>query len=440
VTRKWKAAASMTMTAVFAGAVAIAIFGWADMSFYLTQILPRTLESGSVYPYNPANPAFATFFRRLFVFEAELNPHPFANAPWLFYFLQPFVSLGILTFTTLAVALKRTNVRPRDFALYMFALILISTSVASYTYVLLLLPIIISLEDAGLLEGIYLITTYLLVNAPLRAGALFPKVWLLLALLVVSGWSYWRLMSRRLEATTVVMLVLVACWNAQLKMASYRREPAQHFERIVMRRGTMFSAFPAILRAGIFFQTMSRDRYVLGWRTDDRVEEFSFDGDVFHPSPPNPRGPVRFEVVAHGISTMMEFDPITRSVTASPISLRSNGSDSVTSPDGHWLAFTSTGDGPEQIYVRALPSGQIQKLTSGNCNSWGPAWELDGKAVVFASDCGRAIGLPALYRAQISEMTQQTQGRRRPDVLPHTKKVTSAKAKFRKDLLNTCSD
>jgi hypothetical protein len=28
---------------------------------------------------------------------------------------------------------------------------------------------------------------------------------------------------------------------------------------------------------------------------------------------------------------------------------------------------------------------------------------LDSKAILFASDCGRAFGLPALYRARVAE-------------------------------------
>jgi Tol biopolymer transport system component len=40
-------------------------------------------------------------------------------------------------------------------------------------------------------------------------------------------------------------------------------------------------------------------------------------------------------------------------------------------------------------------------LTGGNCNSSSPAWTLDSSSILFASDCGRAFGLPALYRAPV---------------------------------------
>ena len=54
-----------------------------------------------------------------------------------------------------------------------------------------------------------------------------------------------------------------------------------------------------------------------------------------------------------------------------------------------------------QVWVRELSSGKETQLTGGNCNNSSPAWELDSKGIVFASDCGRAFGLPALYRASL---------------------------------------
>jgi hypothetical protein len=53
------------------------------------------------------------------------------------------------------------------------------------------------------------------------------------------------------------------------------------------------------------------------------------------------------------------------------------------------------------IGLRDLSHGEEMRLTGGNCNSSSPAWELDSKSIVFASDCGRAFGLPALYRPEV---------------------------------------
>jgi hypothetical protein len=69
------------------------------------------------------------------------------------------------------------------------------------------------------------------------------------------------------------------------------------------------------------------------------------------------------------------------------------------SPDGKFLAYTAAETGARQIWVRNLAGGAQRKLTEGACNNGTPAWTPDSRSVVFSSDCGRGMGLPALYRA-----------------------------------------
>ena len=71
------------------------------------------------------------------------------------------------------------------------------------------------------------------------------------------------------------------------------------------------------------------------------------------------------------------------------------------SPDGSSLAFTRSSYGTEQIWLQNLQTGAARQLTGGRCNSFSPAWEPSSKALIFASDCGRGLGMPALYRAPL---------------------------------------
>ncbi|MGB7642867.1 MAG: hypothetical protein WBL82_16370 [Terriglobales bacterium] len=41
------------------------------------------------------------------------------------------------------------------------------------------------------------------------------------------------------------------------------------------------------------------------------------------------------------------------------------------------------------------------QLTSGDCNSISPAWTADSKRLVYATDCGRGLGLTALVQATV---------------------------------------
>jgi len=69
------------------------------------------------------------------------------------------------------------------------------------------------------------------------------------------------------------------------------------------------------------------------------------------------------------------------------------------SPDGGWLAFTRSSHGTEQVWAQNLQTGASRQLTGGQCNSFSPSWEPAASALIFASDCGRGLGLPGLYRA-----------------------------------------
>jgi WD40-like Beta Propeller Repeat len=230
---------------------------------------------------------------------------------------------------------------------------------------------------------------------------LFPKVWLLLALLVVIGRHYWPVLSPRMVAAALAGIAAIAALKAQLSIADYRNAPDKRCQLVTAEKGSLFVAFPAISRAGLFCQVQTPDRYILRWQHGSAVEDFSFEGQAFHPIVRDPAGPIYFELVAHGTSRMMQFDPLTRKTvaTSTPVNIRS--SDSTASPDGSRIAFTSRTNGTQQIFIKNLAKGEVKRLTGGNCNNSEPAWELDSKAIVFASDCGRAVGLSALYRVDL---------------------------------------
>ena len=97
--RNWRAVAGFVALTALGAGIAIAIFGWRDVHFYATQILPRAMEGEIADPYNARSATIATLLRRLFLLEPELNPQPMWNAPLAFFFLRPFLNLLILGMT-----------------------------------------------------------------------------------------------------------------------------------------------------------------------------------------------------------------------------------------------------------------------------------------------------------------------------------------------------
>jgi WD40-like Beta Propeller Repeat len=71
------------------------------------------------------------------------------------------------------------------------------------------------------------------------------------------------------------------------------------------------------------------------------------------------------------------------------------------SPDGEWMAFSCEQGGSWQLHSMNRRTGEDVQLTSAECNSITPAWTLDSKRLVYATDCGRGLGLTALAEVRV---------------------------------------
>ena len=71
------------------------------------------------------------------------------------------------------------------------------------------------------------------------------------------------------------------------------------------------------------------------------------------------------------------------------------------SPDGHWLAFSRMQHGNWALWIADLQSHTERRLTDSKCNFIEPAWQEDSHTLLYASDCGRALGLTALSRMRV---------------------------------------
>src|SRR6202045_5550890 len=410
--RNWKAVAGMVVAIAIAATTAIALFGWEDVHFYASQILPRSLEGEVIDPYSSGIGTLTNFLRHSLVMEGDLNPAPLWNAPAVFFFLRPFTAMLILSLTLFGLASEGKDFQRRGFAWFTIAIVLLSSNAASYTYILLLLPVVLLLEHATPKEKIFLIVSYIALNFFVLPEwqRFFPKLWILAALFFVEGREFWRSFSPKLVAAALAAAMLIAAVDAQRHMAVYVLEPGRNYQRIDLDRGTYLSTYPAVSSAGLFYQAMVRSGYVLRWLHDGQVEEFSFQGQVFHPVAPSFYGPLYLELVKNRASTTMTFDPTTKEIAPATSTPALPTEESVVSPDGNWVAFESAASGPKQIWVRDTMSGKVQLLAGGNCNNSSPAWEEGSHTLIFASDCGRGIGMPVLYRANLPLRTHTNVG------------------------------
>jgi hypothetical protein len=66
------------------------------------------------------------------------------------------------------------------------------------------------------------------------------------------------------------------------------------------------------------------------------------------------------------------------------------------SPDGTLVAFSCDRGGSWQLHVMDFKTQTEVQLTDADCNSISPTWSEDSKRLVYATDCGRGLGLTAL--------------------------------------------
>jgi len=275
---------------------------------------------------------------------------------------------------------------------------------ASYTFLLALLPIALLLLDARTPERLFLIVTFFALCFPLRPGwsGVFPKLW------VLGGDFYfcWTPIlagdSAKNDSGAAGLAALVACASARRHTVSHAAEPGQRYDALPRKRMRFSLAHQRCQQAACFISRLRTTAMCCGGFTRERSKNCA-SKDTLSAHLRGIQAAIYFELVAHGTSTEMAFDPATRRSTPSvlPAGVSHGSKDSVRSPDGKWIAFMSDRTGAQQIWLRNAATGKEQRVTGGNCNSAAPSWDLDSSAIIFASDCGRGIGLPALYRARI---------------------------------------
>lgn len=109
---------------------------------------------------------------------------------------------------------------------------------------------------------------------------------------------------------------------------------------------------------------------------------------------------IAFSSRREGRFRLYEVDPVSEVIDEMSVPTCSARYPAI-SPDGGRLAFSCGQRGAWQIHVMELRTGEQVQLTKGDCNSVSPVWTLDSKSLIYATDCGRGLGLTALARLNV---------------------------------------
>jgi hypothetical protein len=212
--RQWKVALGGAAAAAVVVLAGIAVLGWKVHQVFLSSVLGNHLVGNLSMqdPFTASFQSFDTLFRRLFVFDATANPHPWLALPGLqipavAVTKAAIVVLAIATLIRLARADPANSTAP-SLGLLGILVLLIAPATASYHFVLLWLPVGLLLGcllrerahlHAALLLGLYSLIgffPYGHVAGFEGRGALtllaYPRLLLLLAMFLLACQFLWN--------------------------------------------------------------------------------------------------------------------------------------------------------------------------------------------------------------------------------------------------------
>jgi hypothetical protein len=117
-----------------------------------------------------------------------------------------------------------------------------------------------------------------------------------------------------------------------------------------------------------------------------------------------PSGWIVFAAKVAGHTSLFSLKP-----GDSPTTLLPNPADTdfpAVSPDEQRVAFTRRIHNRWQLEYLDRQSGKRQTLTRGDCNVYSPQW-VDARRIMYASDCGRGLGLTALASVPVEVATSR---------------------------------
>ena len=343
--RAWRALLSGAVTGMACLSVSVAVFGWNLHRTYLHEILPWTLRGEGLPPYATASASISSVLHYLFLAEPQWNPQPWHNSPLCYALLQP--TLQVLALAPAILLIRRQDRTPGRVLLEWSALLVaslaISTSPASYNFVLLALPmcvlaaLLLQREWYGWL-GILLIV-YLGIGFPVSSPTALvgpkillyvPRLPLTLALLLGIYLLLWR--DQRAEDSSWDWTH--SAWTAAMAAALiFSVHSGLHFERAVrqeyayrlpLRTQALLSANPRSQGTEVRYVAFTQSGYHLAWEDQDALsldpsadDDLSFAGtsaDIWverglspHSGIVNLREPGR-SVVEHAREPMLSAD------------------------------------------------------------------------------------------------------------------------------------
>jgi hypothetical protein len=222
--REWKVVLGGAAAATAVVLVSIGVLGWPVHQQFLTSVLGSHLTEhlSMQNPFSASFQSFDSLFRRLFVFDAAANPHPWLALPWLRGIAVAVTKIAILAVAVVSLVELARDEGPQSVApsigLLGILVLLLAPATATYHFVLLWLPVGLLLgwlqhararARGALLLGLYSLIGFLpyghLSGFEGRGGLTvlaYPRLLLLLAMFSACVYFIWNRPESTRQAAT----------------------------------------------------------------------------------------------------------------------------------------------------------------------------------------------------------------------------------------------
>jgi hypothetical protein len=212
--KEWKLVLGGTTAILAVALISIGVLGWKIHEDFLSSVLGSHLVANLSMqdPFTASFQSFDTLFRRLFVFDATLNPQPWVTLPRL-QVIGVIIAKASIFLAAIATLVKLARSRAVNAAAPSIGLLgvltlLLAPATATYHFVLLWLPVGLLVDyffrQGARARAYFILGTYALIGffpyrftAPFEGrGGLtvlaYPRLWLLLAMFAGCLYFIWN--------------------------------------------------------------------------------------------------------------------------------------------------------------------------------------------------------------------------------------------------------
>jgi hypothetical protein len=482
--RQWRAVAGFIAGGAVALIVSVACFGWDIHHVLLVEVLPRALRGDIIDPYSLHWNSLAALWHRLFLYEPQLNPHPWFDSAPLYAAIQSATALAFLfSFFSRIPRRQESESVAFEWASFVPLMLLLSSMPSSYHYCILIFSSVVGVDFllsrnqkfrallfemslvvaflptkplyqlrlAGTLAAYAILLSFKLDHSERRRSGLWFGAWAV-ALTGLAVAAYLPLKGRgedfafRIQGASQGYSEFDPAINAgELAFVAMRGEGYELFtltspvplthsadvlsvaagpnanaevedvsrhSSIVEVHFTAPNSEPVPITDGQQ-PAVSADGHWLTFTRDDNGIERLWIRSLWVDSSPTQvthgaRSVLESSVsdngqiyAAIGPANAPEITTVSPTGQIAPLLPASTRYPAI-SPDAKYLAFSRRERGSWHLFVRDLVTGREHQLTRAACNAVMPVW--DGAQLIYASDCGRGLGLTTLVRRPIGEI------------------------------------